>query len=341
MSFKLLRKALFTTSPEVAHELAMEGLRLGHNLGTNRLMRKNPQLPVTVMGLEFPNPVGLAAGMDKNGDYIDALGDLGFGCIEAGTVTPRPQPGNPKPRVFRLSSAEAIINRMGFNNKGIDHLVQRARTRRFKGILGINIGKNFDTPNEQAVDDYLYCFERAYPVADYIAINISSPNTKGLRDLQAADELNRLLAAIARQRTQLGNTTGRRVPVAVKLSPDLDLQTLPDIAKAMDVHDIDAVIATNTTIARAGVAGLEHAEETGGLSGRPLFEPSNQVLKALRAELPSHIAIIGVGGILSGSDAARKLSLGASLVQLYTGFIYSGPSLVVEAVEAIREQLPE
>jgi dihydroorotate dehydrogenase len=319
----------------------MEGLRLGHNLGANRLLYKRPSLPVTVMGLEFPNPVGLAAGMDKNGDYVDALGDLGFGHIEAGTVTPRPQPGNPRPRVFRLPAAQAIVNRMGFNNKGIDHLVARVKNRRYSGILGVNIGKNFDTPNEQAVDDYRYCFERAYPVADYIAINISSPNTKGLRDLQATGELNKLLGAIAKQRAQLQKNSGRRVPVAVKLSPDLDLKGLPDIAKAMDVHEIDAVIATNTTIARPGVEGLEHANETGGLSGQPLFEPSNTVLKALRAELPAHIALIGVGGILSGSDAAHKLSLGADLVQVYTGFIYSGPALVGQAVEAMRGQLAE
>lgn len=335
MSFGLLRRALFTTSPETAHELALEGLRLGHNLGAGRLFARHPHLPVRVMGLDFPNPVGLAAGMDKNGDYIDALGELGFGFIEAGTVTPRPQAGNPKPRVFRLPEALAVINRLGFNNKGIDHLVARARGRRYRGILGINIGKNFDTPNERAVDDYLYCFERAFPVADYIAVNISSPNTQGLRELQAARELDRLLEALAERREQLARDSGRRVPMAVKLAPDIDVDTLPEVAAALAGRGVDAVIATNTTIARPGVAGLEHAGEAGGLSGRPLLEPANRILSLLRKALPAEMALIGVGGITCGADAAQKFACGADLVQFYTGFIYRGPELVTECVDAL------
>ena len=338
MSFGLLRRALFTTSPETAHELALEGLRLGHNLGAGRLFAQHPSLPVRVMGLDFPNPVGLAAGMDKNGDYIDALGELGFGFIEAGTVTPRPQPGNPKPRVFRLPAAQAVINRLGFNNKGIDHLVARARGRRYPGILGINIGKNFDTPNERAVDDYLYCFERAYPVADYIAVNISSPNTQGLRDLQAAGELARLLQALVERREQLTGDSGRKVPVAVKLAPDIDVETLPGVASVLAAHGVDAVIATNTTIGRPGVSQLEHADETGGLSGRPLLEPSNRILSLLRDLLPAEIALIGVGGIMCGADAVQKFDRGADLVQFYTGFIYRGPGLVCECVDALAQR---
>ena len=335
MSFGLLRRALFTTSPETAHELALEGLRLGHNLGAGRLFGQHPSLPVRVMGLDFPNPVGLAAGMDKNGDYIDALGELGFGFIEAGTVTPRPQPGNPKPRVFRLPDAQAVINRLGFNNKGIDHLVARAGRRRYQGVLGINIGKNFDTPNERAVEDYLYCFERAYPVADYIAVNISSPNTQGLRDLQAAQELGRLLQALAERREQLAQSSGRRVPMAVKLAPDIEVETLPDVAAVLAGHEVDAVIATNTTIGRPGVGQLEHAGEAGGLSGKPLFEPSNRILALLREALPADMALIGVGGIMCGADAAQKFACGADLVQFYTGFIYRGPGLVTECVDAL------
>jgi dihydroorotate dehydrogenase len=335
MMFGLLRKALFTTPPELAHELALESLRLGHALGTNRFLCSRPTLPVTVMGLEFPNPVGLAAGMDKNGDYIDALGDLGFGFIEVGTVTPRPQPGNPKPRVFRLEKARGMINRLGFNNKGVDHLVARAERRRFDGILGINIGKNFDTPNERAVDDYLHCFDKVYPVADYITVNISSPNTKGLRDLQGEEALNKLLRALGNRRRELAELHGRRVPVAVKLAPDLDSSAVQAIVSAITRNSIDAVIATNTTIDRQAVEGQRHAAETGGLSGAPLFEKSNEVLAELRQALPGEVSIIGVGGVLDGDDAAHKVTLGADLVQFYTGFVYRGPDLIAESVRAI------
>lgn len=339
MSYGLARRALFTTSPETAHELAMEGLRLGHNLGINRLLFKRPALPVQCMGLTFPNPVGLAAGMDKNGDYIDALGDVGFGHIEVGTVTPRAQPGNPQPRVFRLPEYQAIINRMGFNNKGIDHLVQKASQRSFSGILGINIGKNFDTPNDRAVDDYLYCFERAYPWADYIAVNVSSPNTRGLRELQSADELGLLLGALNEQRQTLQKTSGRRVPVAVKLAPDLEPDDIPAIAATLQEHQVDALIATNTTIDRSQVKDSPHAEQAGGLSGKPLLEPANQILGAFRAALPRSIGLIGVGGIMSGQDAASKVALGADLVQIYTGFIYQGPPLVSECINCLGPQL--
>ena len=333
--YGLLRKALFATPPETAHELALEGLRLGYNTGATRLACRRVTAPTTVMGLEFPNPVGLAAGLDKNGDYIDALGALGFGFIEVGTVTPRPQPGNPKPRIFRLESAGAMINRLGFNNKGVDHLVEQVRERRFDGILGINIGKNFDTPNEQAADDYLHCFEKVYAHADYITVNISSPNTKGLRDLQGGDELGSLLAALSDARRRLSDDTGRQVPIAVKVAPDLDTDGIRAIAEAVDRHGMDAVIATNTTIAREAVAGLPHAQEAGGLSGRPVFEKSNKVLRALRSSLPPHVALIGVGGISSGEDARRKRQLGADLVQFYTGFVYQGPTLVRDAALAL------
>lgn len=333
--FELVRSALFRIDAEKAHELALEGLRLGRTVGAGRLLCPRPDAPVTVMGLEFPNPVGLAAGMDKNGDYIDALGELGFGFIEVGTVTPRPQPGNPKPRVFRVESAGALINRLGFNNKGVDHLVARAAKRRFDGVLGINIGKNFDTPNERAVDDYLTCFEKVYPHADYITVNISSPNTRGLRDLQGEEALNRLLRALNNRRRDLADASGRHVPIAVKVAPDLDSEGITAIAAAAARHRMDAVIATNTTIGREGVEGLKHAGEAGGLSGRPLFEKSCASLAAFRDALPPEIALIGVGGIDAGADAVRKRSLGADLVQFYTGFVYRGPALIGEVAEAL------
>ncbi len=336
--YGLLRKALFATSPETAHELALESLRLGHAFGATRLLCRDGDLPLTAMGLEFPNPVGLAAGMDKNGDYIDPLGDLGFGFIEIGTVTPRPQPGNPKPRVFRIEAAQAMINRLGFNNKGVDHLVERAARRRYRGVLGINIGKNFDTPNERAGDDYLHCLERVYPVADYVTINISSPNTEGLRDLQAEAALDGLLGQLSARRAALADHHGKCVPLAVKVAPDLDASAMADIARLIVRHRIDGVIATNTTVAREGVTGLPHADEQGGLSGAPLRAQADRVLASLRAALPPEVALIGVGGILCGADTARKLELGASLVQFYTGFVYRGPELVAECLEAIAAQ---
>ncbi len=333
--YGLLRTALFQTSPETAHELALESLRLAHTFGATGLVCKAQSDPVQVMGLDFPNRVGLAAGMDKNGDYIDALGSLGFGFIEIGTVTPRPQPGNPKPRVFRLARAEAMINRLGFNNKGVDHLVKRAAARRYKGVLGINIGKNFDTPNERAVEDYLACFDKVYPHADYITVNISSPNTVGLRDLQGEAALRGLLGALAERRETLSTEHHRRVPIAVKVAPDLDEPGIDSIAHVVPEAGMDAVIATNTTIERPGVEGLQHAGETGGLSGGPLREKADAVLARLRQALPERVALIGVGGITRGAHAAHKIELGADLVQFYTGFVYRGPDLVTDCVNAM------
>jgi dihydroorotate dehydrogenase len=336
--YGLIRKALFSAAPETAHELALDSLRLGQSLGALSLGPKPPELPVEAMGLRFPNPVGLAAGMDKNGDYIDALGALGFGFIEIGTVTPRAQPGNPKPRVFRLEAAEAMINRLGFNNKGLAHLVARVRQRRWKGILGINVGKNADTPMESAVNDYILGLEEVYAVADYVTVNISSPNTSGLRDLQARQPLDALLGSLARRRAELADEHGRCVPLVLKVAPDLDSAGIDVIAEGVARHRFDGVIATNTTLERSAVKGLQHAEEEGGLSGAPLLKRSNEVLERLKAALPPEVALIGVGGVTRGPDAAQKVSLGADLVQFYTGFVYRGPGLVGDSVNAIRDQ---
>lgn len=333
--YSLLRKALFITDPETAHGLALEGLRLGHGVGATHLLCKARSLPVTVMGLQFPNPVGMAAGMDKNGDYIDALGSVGFGFIEVGTVTPRPQPGNPKPRVFRIEKANAMINRLGFNNKGVDHLVRQAQKRKFSGILGINIGKNFDTPNESAADDYLVCLEKVYPHADYITVNISSPNTKGLRDLQGVEQLDGLLGVLNARRRELANEHQKQVPLVVKVAPDLEDEQIPGIANAVVKNQFDGLIATNTTISRDAVKGLRHAGEQGGLSGAPIRQRANHVLAAFRNALPAEIALIGTGGITDGEDAAEKMRLGADLVQFYTGFVYKGPDLVTDCLKAI------
>jgi dihydroorotate dehydrogenase len=338
MLYDLARKVLFAADPETAHEWTLEGLRLGHRLGATRLLCKVKNQPVSCMGLEFPNPVGVAPGLDKNGDCFEALGDLGFGFVEIGTVTPRPQAGNPKPRVFRLTGAQAMINRLGFNNKGVDHLVKQVRRHRFKGILGINIGKNFDTPIENAADDYLHCLEKVYPYADYITVNISSPNTKNLRDLQGEDELDLLLGTLSRRRSELSDEYDRYVPMALKVAPDLESDAIPVIAQVVAQHRMDAVIATNTTISREGVEGMKHAEEGGGLSGAPLKARADQVLAALRAVLPPEIAMIGVGGITSGKDAVDKLDLGADLVQFYTGMVYRGPELLSECLQAIADR---
>ncbi len=341
MFYKLARKALFATDPEIAHELSMQGLRLGHRVGATRFLCRAADQPVRCMGLDFPNPVGVAPGLDKNGDFFEALGDFGFGFIEIGTTTPRAQAGNPKPRVFRLTQAQAMINRLGFNNKGVDYLVNRVRKHQFKGILGINIGKNFDTPIENAADDYLHCLEKVYPYADYITANISSPNTRNLRDLQGEDALDKLLGILSKRREELADKSGRFVPLAVKVAPDLEDHVIPIIAEVVSRHGLDAVIATNTTISRPDVAGLKYANESGGLSGAPLKALSDRVLAAFRTALPQEIALIGVGGITSGQDAVDKLERGASLVQFYTGLVYRGPELVRECLQAIADRKQE
>jgi len=292
--------------------------------------------PVNVMGIDFPNPVGLAAGLDKNGDYIDALANLGFGFIEIGTITPRSQPGNPKPRLFRLPAVQGIINRMGFNNKGVDHLIEQVKRRKGQGVLGINIGKNFDTPVENAVDDYRICMQKVYPLADYITVNVSSPNTPGLRNLQFGESLNALLGALKEEQRALAEKHERYVPVAVKIAPDMAEEEVRELAESLKALGIDGVIATNTTISREAVEGLEHGDEAGGLSGEPVKDASTQVIAWLSDALGGALPIIGVGGIVSGTDAAEKIKAGASLVQVYTGFIYRGPELVKESVEAIR-----
>ncbi|MFQ5628197.1 MAG: quinone-dependent dihydroorotate dehydrogenase [bacterium] len=331
MLYELIKPFLFRLDPEKAHNFTLQSLRYFSKLGISpHFEQAAEKQPKTVMGISFPNPVGLAAGLDKNGDYIDALAVLGFGFLEIGTVTPRPQPGNPKPRLFRLPSAEAIINRMGFNNKGIDYFVKNVRRSKFRGVLGINVGKNFDTPNESAVDDYLICLRKAYPYASYIAVNISSPNTEGLRDLQQENELNTLLNALKEQQLKLSSEHHKYVPLAVKIAPDLDTNQIAAIASALLKHEIDGVIATNTTISRTGVENLRHGNEIGGLSGTPLREQSTMIIKKLKDALGGQIPIIGVGGICSAKDAQKKFEAGASLVQIYTGLIYRGPGVISE-----------
>ena len=341
MLYDLARPFIFTLDPETAHHVAFSNLERAHALGLTRLLRPHvADDPVECMGLTFPNPVGLAAGLDKNGEHIDALADFGFGFIEVGTVTPRPQPGNPAPRLFRLPKAAALINRMGFNNEGLDRFVANVQaSRRRDVVLGLNIGKNADTPIERALDDYLTGLRRVHPLLldrpGYVAVNISSPNTRNLRSLQGAAELKALLGGLRRARKELAEKDGKRVPLAVKIAPDLDDAELPRIADALLEHEIDAVIATNTTIGRDGVAGLPHAQESGGLSGAPLSARSTEVVRLLARRLEGAMPVIGVGGIMSGDDAAEKIAAGAALVQLYTGIIYRGPALVGECRRAI------
>jgi len=339
--FHILRACLFLLPAELSHELGLKGLRFLHRCGLLGLLKPEvPMLPCQVWGLGFPNPVGLAAGLDKNADYIDALGTLGFGFIEVGTVTPRPQTGNKKPRLFRLARERAIINRMGFNNKGVDHLVVQLQRRRYRGIVGVNIGKNLDTAVEHAVDDYLHCLRKVWPVADYVVVNLSSPNTPGLRKLQFGAELEHLLAALGNERRQLAVQHGRNVPLLVKIAPDLTAEEIAGIAGSFQRHGIDGVIATNTTLARDGVAGSPHCGEAGGLSGAPLTQSSTQVLAQLCRALGSSMPVIGVGGIMEGADALGKLQAGATLVQLYSGFIYAGPALIRAAVQSCAGQRP-
>lgn len=334
--YPLLRPLLFSLDPETAHHLTLKLLKLAHQTGMSALSK--PQSigkPVSVMGLNFKNPLGLAAGLDKNGDYIDALSDLGFGFIEIGTVTPRPQPGNPQPRLFRLPEHQAIINRMGFNNLGIDHLLEQVGRSRYQGILGINIGKNADTPIENATQDYLIGLRKSYAPAGYVAINISSPNTKNLRQLQQGDEIKQLLHALKEEQLKLQAEHGKYTPIAVKIAPDLSDEEIGRIAGLLLEFGIDGVIATNTTIARDKIQGHIHANEAGGLSGAPVKDSSTRVVKGLAAELNGKLSIIAAGGILSGSDAREKLEAGACLVQIYSGLIYKGPRLVEEILQSL------
>ncbi|TWH17708.1 dihydroorotate oxidase A [Pseudoxanthomonas taiwanensis J19] len=338
--YSLARPFLFGADAERAHGLGLKALELAHASGTIALLaRRSAPLPTRVLGLTFPNPVGLAAGLDKNGAHIDALLALGFGFVEVGTVTPRPQPGNPKPRMFRLPAAQAVINRLGFNNDGVDVLVRNVeRAQRKGGLLGINIGKNKDTANEDAASDYLYCLERVYPLADYVTVNISSPNTAGLRELQEEQALRRLVGTLREAQERLAAQHGKRVPVLVKIAPDLSDNDIDAAARVLSDLAVDGVIATNTTVDRARVQGLPHAQEAGGLSGAPLMDQATFVLRRLRARLPESIPLVGVGGILSGADAVAKMAAGAVLVQCYTGLVYRGPELVAECVEAMRRR---
>ena len=332
MFYSLARPLLFKLDPEVAHDFSLATLAKIERTGLLPAQRHPAGKSIQIMGLDFPNVVGLAAGLDKNGDYIDALAALGFGHIEIGTVTPRQQPGNPKPRMFRLVEQAAIINRMGFNNDGVDRLIENVTRSRYRGILGINIGKNFDTPIERAADDYLICLRKVYVHASYVTVNISSPNTKNLRQLQQAGELDALLAALKAEQTILHKQHEKYVPLAIKIAPDLDQADIDMIAEQLLTHKIDGVIATNTTISRAGVAGSAHEKEAGGLSGKPLMQRSTEVIRRLAQQLTAKIPIIGVGGIDSLPSAQAKLDAGAALVQLYTGFIYRGPELIGEIV---------
>ncbi|MDO5506090.1 MAG: quinone-dependent dihydroorotate dehydrogenase [Pseudoxanthomonas suwonensis] len=338
--YATLRPLLFLRDAESAHAAALAWLERAHRLGLTGLAGRRPApLPTKMLGLTLDNPVGLAAGLDKNGEHVDALLALGFGFVEIGTVTPRPQPGNPRPRLFRLPEHKAVINRMGFNNDGVDALVHNVeRAKRARGVLGINIGKNKDTPNERALDDYLLCLERVYPLADYVTVNISSPNTAGLRELQEEQALRRLVGGLRERQEQLGARHGRRVPMLVKIAPDLSDDDIAATARVLGELQVDGVIATNTTTSRDEVQGHPLAGEAGGLSGAPLLSKSTAVLRMLRTRLPEAIPLIGVGGIDSGADAVQKTAAGATAVQLYSGLVYRGPALVGECVEAIRRR---
>ena len=339
--YSLLRPLLFMLDPETAHHATLDALQAAHKLGLLPLLAQRPaEDPQQAMGLTFPNPVGLAAGLDKNGACIDALAALGFGFIEIGTVTPRPQPGNPQPRLFRLTEKQAIINRMGFNNLGVDALLANVTRAKYRGILGINLGKNFDTPIERAADDYLIGLRKVYAHASYVAINISSPNTKNLRQLQGGDALDALLAQLKAEQKTLAERHGKYVPLAVKIAPDLDQAQIRQIATLLLRHGIDGVIATNTTLSRAGVEHLPQHNETGGLSGAPLRDKSTAVIRQLADALQGALPIIGVGGILNGMDAVEKKQAGAALVQLYSGLIYRGTELIAECAGYLRATHP-
>ena len=338
--YSLARPLLFSMDAEAAHHFTLPALKRAAALGLTKLVKQPKADPRTVMGLTFKNPIGLAAGLDKDGAYIDALADMGFGSIEVGTVTPRAQPGNPKPRMFRIPAAHGIINRMGFNNGGVDAFVDNVQNSRFyrnkEGILGLNIVKNAETQIERATDDYLHCLQKVYPYASYVTVNISSPNTKNLRQLQGGSELDGLLSQLKDAQLRLADQHKRYVPLALKIAPDMDGDQVKNIADALLRHKIDGVIATNTTLSRTAVEGMLHGAEAGGLSGAPVFELSNTVIRLLKAELGDELPIIGVGGIMRGDDARVKMECGAKLVQLYSGLIYAGPALVRECAEAVR-----
>ena len=334
--YKLISPLLFQFDAETVHDFTLNSLKTAERLGALKFYPAPPVCqPRQVMGITFPNAVGLAAGLDKNAAVIDGMAALGFGFIEVGTVTPRPQPGNPKPRLFRVEEAQGIVNRFGFNNLGVDYLIENVKAAKYKGVLGINIGKNFDTPNENAVDDYLICMRKVYAYASYITVNISSPNTKNLRALQEKEALSHLLATLKLEQLKLAGTHGRYVPVALKIAPDLAQSQVNEIADLLMQHNIDGVIATNTTLARDMVQGMAHAEETGGLSGAPVREKSTLVIQQLSQRLQGAVPIIGVGGILSGADAVEKIAAGADLVQVYSGLIYKGPKLVHEVCSSL------
>ncbi|SMF39977.1 dihydroorotate oxidase A [Alteromonadaceae bacterium Bs31] len=335
--YSIAKKVLFKLDPEVAHELSLDALGAAERLHLLQpFMSKTVQAPVELMGLQFPNAVGMAAGMDKNGDYYNALGKMGFGFVEVGTVTPKPQPGNPQPRLFRLVEQEAVINRMGFNNKGVAHLLANVKKRRYQGVLGINIGKNKITSEEKALGDYLYCLEAVYDYADYVAVNVSSPNTPGLRNLQFGEVFEALLHGIKEKQKQLAEKYGKHVPIAVKIAPDMSDDEVRGIADQLMKYQYEGIIATNTTISREGVENSRYSAEAGGLSGAPVRDKSTQTIKVLSDHLQGEIPIIGVGGIMNADDAVEKIEAGASLVQLYSGFIYGGPELVTEAANAIK-----
>jgi len=337
MLYQFARPFLFALDAETAHDLTLASLRTAAALHLPVACAAPAAKPAALMGLTFPNRIGLAAGLDKNGECIAGLAALGFGHVEIGTVTPRPQPGNPKPRLFRLPLRRAIINRMGFNNHGVDALVENVRRTEYRGILGINIGKNFDTPIERAADDYLACLSKVYEHASYVTVNISSPNTRNLRQLQGESELDALLGALKREQAALAQQHGRHVPLALKIAPDLDEAQIQSIADALRRHRIEAAIVTNTTLSREGVEHLAHADEAGGLSGAPLMAKATGVLQALAQRLGGEVPLIGVGGVMSGKDARAKLEAGAQLVQIYTGLVYRGPALVKEAIAATKD----
>ena len=336
MSHQLIRSLLFKFDAEFSHDLTLKALSLSNKMGLLSFLKApHPSRLRTVMGIPFLNPVGLAAGLDKNASHIDALGKLGFGFIEVGTITPRPQPGNPRPRLFRLPEVQGIINRFGFNNIGVDAAVENIRLSKYKGVLGINIGKNFDTPIERAAEDYILCMKKVYQYANYIAVNISSPNTKNLRDLQETKALNILLGQLKQEQTRLNDYYGRYVPIALKISPDLTPRHLDAISKSIIKNRIDGVIATNTTVNRDSVSDLSNGKEPGGMSGKPLFNMSNSIIRELYLRLQGEVPIIGVGGISSGEDAAEKINAGAELVQMYSGLIYQGRKLILDACHSI------